>query len=324
MRISFLISVFFLVITSLSSQRGEIHFSSKIEFGLNYRSKTYVSISASVGFKRYYFRESPENDVYEFIGRHSTGAVQTGIHMYYNGLGDNILDEEKKLHFDFIASILISAGIPSNHEILRNNIQISPLHSFLANAVYDEFLHSASLGSSVILNFEQRNQILGFANLNIARTLVFGYYNDGPPFGNVGLGDRYDRWWTGGGFGEIYLDQGIKPDVPAYLLDSKISYTFDRFTGNVQNAYNVSGTFSFRYVPAAESVENYYNRARGKIGINLFQDRFQLSAQWLGHLNNDVQNKIHKLLNMPFHLTYAERYFIFGIQYNQSTKLINL
>ncbi|WP_235298148.1 hypothetical protein [Portibacter marinus] len=314
----------FLSLSLGSYARWDFSGAIKMEVGLNTFSKTFISFSAAAGVRRqmFYSQERYGEALFKLKDYASTG-FQMGATLYYNGLGDNILDTYKKARFDFVSSVMASIGTPMASMLYHDRIKIRAFNSFLANPISDEFHHSLTVGSNVILNTDRRNQITGFINANVARMVRLGYMNDGPPFGRFGLGDRYDRWWTGSGFLEVFLDQGYAQELKYPYLDSKFIYTFDRFTGNVQEAYEVSNLLGFKYVPDYNLQENYFNRARGKIGFEAFNIGYEISVQWLGLLENDLQDYIHHKLAMPYHMTYAKRYMILGLQSNQFTKWID-
>jgi hypothetical protein len=319
-----LTTIALLLLPLLAAAQWDFTGAIKLEVGLNYQSKTFISFSAAAGVQRHMFydKERYGDWLYKFRDCATTG-FQTGFNLYYNGLGDNILDTDKKTRFDFVSSIMASIGTAPKSKLYNDRLRLRSFNSFIANPISDEFHHSITVGSNVVLNTDKRNQITGFTNVNIARFIRFGYMNDGPPFGGFGLGDRYDRWWTGSGFIEIFLDQGYTRDLKSPYLDSKFIYNFDRFTGNVQEAYEVSNLLGFKYVPDYKLKENYFNRARGKIGFESYTLGYEISAQWLGLLENDLQDIIHHRLGMPYHMTYAKRYMIIGLQSNQFMKFID-
>ncbi|MDX1684978.1 MAG: hypothetical protein R3275_07055 [Saprospiraceae bacterium] len=297
----------------------EFTFGISSEFGFNLKSKSFFNISVAMGIKRYVLTgdhdwndEGSEHFAGE-LGRHIFFAYQPSINLYSHGLGDNVLDGQKRVEIDFVNSLMMNVGQP-NHGIAVRQQLLTPFNSFTAKAVYDDFTNSFAFGTNFIINNHNRNQIIGFLNLNIARILRLGYYNDGVPFGRFGIADRYDRWWTGGGFGEIYLNQGLVNNQ-AYFTNSVISYQFDRFTGDVQDAYKVSNIFGFRYIPDADRIESYYNNSRNKFAFQFLNDGLEFSAQWMGHISDDIQNFIHRTMKLPYHLTYAQRYPVFGIKH---------
>lgn len=297
-----LVCIYLFSFTFAFAQNVETTFALKAELGYNYRSKSFVSFSASIGFKQ----------TINMLDENVFSALQLGGKIYYNGLGDNILDEYKKTRVDLISSFIACVGSKTD-SLYNSNIFIKPFTPFIANAIKDEYHSSFALGGNAIFNLEGRNQIIGFTNINLARVVQISYYNDGPPFSSLGIGDRFDRWWTGGGHIDLYFDQGYRKDFEGFW-NSKISYYFDRFTGNVQNAYEVSKSFGFKYVPAKDLIENYYNRAREKFSMEFFGNGYEFSWQRIGFLNRDIQDYVHKKLDIPYHITYAKQYHILGAQ----------
>jgi hypothetical protein len=72
-----------------------------------------------------------------------------------------------------------------------------PLNTFNNNTstgVSNDFAGSGTLGTNFVFNSEGRNQRVGFLG-GKSGDVGFNLYNDVIP----GLGDRNDRWWTGGG-----------------------------------------------------------------------------------------------------------------------------
>lgn len=297
----------------------DLTYSISAELGFNSKSKGFFNLSLAMGIKRYVLggdhdwnHDETEHVVSE-MGRHFFLAYQPTINIYGNGLGDNILDGYKRVEVDFINALMINIGQPNNGLQISNQL-ITPFNSFSSNAVYDDFTNSLALGTCFVFNNHNRNQIIGFFNVNIARVVRIGYYNDGVPFGGFGLADRFDRWWTGGGYMEVYFNQGFGNE-DSYLANTLISYQFDRFTGDVQDAFRVAKIFNFRHVPDHDVVEAYYNNSRSKVAIRSLRDGLELSYQWLGDFHGNIQDLIHKTMNIPYHTTYAPSYRVFGVKY---------
>src|SRR5690606_41604457 len=78
------------------------------------------------------------------------------------------------------------------------------LASFPTRRSSDLFVGSFGVGTNLVLNNQRRIQVVGVGGFNLWRRVTLWYYNDGGPFFKY-FGDRYDRWWTGGGGLEIYL-----------------------------------------------------------------------------------------------------------------------
>lgn len=308
---SFLVLVVVILCTTLviSQNNWEITYAVRAELGISNKSRNFFSLSLAGGIKRELATGTGD---FENLGRHFFIAYQPAINIYSNGLGDNILDDLRRVEIDFVNSVFIGGGVPW-YEIQNNSIKIKPFTSLTASSVYDDFLSSITIGTNIIMNSHNRNQLVGFLNLNVGRLIGVTYYNDGPPFGGIGLGDRYDRWWTGGGSIEIFFTQGTDPN-PTFWENLRLGYYFDRFTGDVQDAYNLSGILGFKYVPARDIYENYYNQARGKFSVKAMDFNFEISYQFLGYLESDIQDLIHSIFDYPFHFTYARKYSMFGLQ----------
>ena len=295
---------------------GEVSFSN--------RGASYFSVAAVLGIERELFLNSSDKSIEYQIGRHLRPAYQVALGVYSNGLGDNILDQYKDFNIDFQHSFLLTLGFEDmSDKIKSNTITHSPTNNTLKGVVADPFMWSLTLGSTFIINNNSRNQRIGFGNLNLGRVLKIGYYNDGPPFNKWWLpfGDARDRWWTGGGFGELFFTQGLTSES-LYLVNSRFGYYYDRFTGDVQAAYEVSNVLGFNYVPSINRVDNFYNVARGKFAFHFYEDNFDISWQALGHLKRDIQDGIHNLGNWAHHLTFAQRYWnMIGLQYHQTISI---
>ncbi len=295
----------------------DITYGLSISFGYNNKGESNISLSGGIGFRRNVFRANAENkNTRGWLARHISPAFQSTITVYYNGLGDNILDHYKSFNIDFVNSLFITAGHHLDSALISNNyITIQPFNSQNTNLIGDEYLHSLTIGTNFIINQNNRNQRVGFANANIGRIVHLAYYNDGPPFNSILLADGYDRWWTGGGFVRIYFDQGFSRDPKQWTATSFTLY-YDRFTGDIQDAYLGSNLFGFQYIPARDLKENFYTRARYKYALFLFNENYELSYQRMGHLKDDFQDKIHDILKMPHHLSYSTRTQVFGLQYH--------
>jgi hypothetical protein len=88
----------------------------------------------------------------------------------------------------------------------------------MASGVSNNFENSVTLGTNFVLNSDGRNQRVGYAGFKSGK-VDFSFYNDVIPV----LGDRDDRWWTGGGSLNIG-DISLKADVFTGIRDKSTSY----------------------------------------------------------------------------------------------------
>jgi hypothetical protein len=242
-------------------------------------------------------------------------AYQGAINVYFNGIGDNLMDPLKKANIDFVNTFGFAAGVTRKSELDDNYfVPYMTFNSMNPKVVENPYLWSLMVGTNIILNNQNRNQQTGFFNLNLWRLVNFHYYNDGTPFDMISLGDAYDRWWTGGGAAEIYLS---KINSPTYLVQSKFFYHYDRFTGNVQDAFRVSNYLSLQFIPNKHVEQNFFNRAHSRFGLTHLDDNWTASVDFSGHLDYDVQDWIHESLHMTKHLSFASWRWFVGLEYNR-------
>ena len=251
------------------------------EFGYDWNGSSYVSISIAAGVSKNFYNEyrqlsASEKSVCQdqinstpcefdfdnlmgyqkFFKQHTSPSYQAALNIYFNSIGDNILDDFKKVNIDFVHSMMFSLGKNvDSTSIDQYEVVIRPFNTQTASVVKDNMSNSVTVGTNFILNNSYRNQRIGFANINIARFLVAHYYNDGPPYTRFSS-DGYDRWWTGGGTVDLYFNQLFKNQLN-FFTNSRVSVSYDRFTGNVQNAFLASEVFGFYYVPTKDLKQNF-------------------------------------------------------------------
>lgn len=253
-------------------------------------------------------------------------AYQATFNLYSGGPGDNILANNKKGRLDFVNSLSITSGLEAQPADIQPAsdmlLLVGSFNQQTATVIENPMNSSLTLGTSFIFNGQNRNQQIGFGDINVNRTVHFVYYNDAIPFNWFFLGDAYDRWWSGGGVLELFLPKLFKDH---YLSRGKIFWGFDRFTGNVQNAYVLSKFMSFRYIPVKDEIENFFNQSSNKWGYTNFDDNYTISFNLLGPTSWDVQNWLHDKLGFPRHITLGstQRLVVFEYQRNFFDKNID-
>ncbi len=296
------------------------------EFGYNHVGGSYVSISIAGGVQKNFYSEAKIEELNRaelLLARNANASYQAAINIYYNSIGDNILDDFKGAHIDFVHSLMSSLGtFRENPGEFNNELMHKPFHSQTAAVVRDRFQNSITVGTNFILNNTNRNQRVGFMNFNLGRFLHLHYFNDGTPYTGFSS-DGYDRWWTGGGSMELYFNEYFR-DEPNVLQNSRVTVSYDRFTGNVQKAFLAADVFGFYYVPTKDLKQNFYNRSKFKVGIRFFDNDFEVSLVKLGKLGNEVQDYIHGITANPVHLTYSKGDWFLGVNYSPLRDLPNL
>lgn len=147
------------------------------------------------------------------------GLFNFGINIaiYNKSLGNslNVLyqDNQIDLTSSFSMGMLYNAGQPYLRQLQSiNNV---PFYNLRHDGEY-----AAIFSSNFILNNHRRHQTVGAVSLT-AGQFSMNYYNDGGPVIGWGLGDKFDRWWTGGLGFYIHLPEGY----------NRAELHFDQFTG---------------------------------------------------------------------------------------------
>ncbi len=160
-----------------------------------------------------------------------------------------------------------------------------------------------ALGTNLILNNNARNQVSGFVTTTFS-DLSFMYYNDGSPFHIIGLGDDFDRYWTGGGSIFFHNDKGY----------NNVEFSFDQFTGYTPLMYELANILGIN-VPLYERKDGAkrngkpypYTHNTSQYHLRIATDKnVAVHAGVVGSLVFDgkywgIQDLIHRALNMPFH-----------------------
>lgn len=299
--------MFFLFASQLSAQSVDIGAAIKLRYFLGGKeASSNFTTSLAIGIGRQLSFGKKDKLYY-------LPTYQIAFNMYNNGLGTNLLKAYRRTQLDIVNTLSITGGYRSGKEEYIYNFKA---FNMMTATSFQHDLGEASmvLSTSFIANSNKRNQHIAYLGVSAWMVRV-GYYNDGKPFDALPLQlvDNYDRWWTGGGFVQIGTDD-IGPTNRGWRkYQAFVSY--DRFTGDVQDAYKLSTRLSLTYVPAKKRSENFNNRAQTTIGLK-HSDGWGLSYNWLGHFKFDVQDFIHRRMGFARHFSYADNYRLLGITYN--------
>ncbi len=127
------------------------------------------------------------------------GAANFNVNISNFGLGTTSGSTGRnQLQFDFVASPSITVGGGQAPSLALNTF-----NNQSATGVSNTFENSFTLGSNFVFNSEGRNQRVGYAGFRVGN-VQGNFYNDVVP----GLGDRDDRWWTGGGSVQVAMGGG--------------------------------------------------------------------------------------------------------------------
>ena len=240
--------------------------------------------------------------------------LQTGVNVYANGLGTNIVghvldtdvngarvSRRRKLELDMVNTALInfeSGALVDEH--VRGYYPIQHFNHMTPYVHHIQRNFTLTYGINYLFNTSDRNQNIAFLGIS-SPWISVGMYNDGaPPFY---LGDQYDRFWTGGGY--IRINPLYRVGQPNdYLNESSIEYSFHRFTYDVQDEYRLSNLLGLPKVHGTSLYDLLYNNSLVTLKVNWRAASAGMS--WLGKSPMDVQDFIHKTLGYPIHYTYKQ------------------
>jgi hypothetical protein len=191
-------------------------------------------------------------------------------------------------------------------ELYRNQ----PLYYFTdlaAPPLQNPFRNSISVGLNWVRYFNkhqresnyQRIAYLG-AKINVVH---IAYSNDGG-FLLKFWGDRKDRYFTGGGFVDVHLNDNT--------AINKYGISFYKFTGYNELSFEISDELLFSSVDYKDVEQNYFNKGfwSFNVGNTTYGDVFM-------RLNNpknigEVQNFIHYVMGFGYHQNLDDPYISYG------------
>lgn len=260
------------------------------------------------------------------------GFVDPGVNLsvnFYNG-GIGARSDSNAMNFDTVLTGKITAGGGR-----ANPMSVYPLHMDSGTGLEDSYKYSATLGTSMILNNNGRNQQVGFLQLRAA-DFGFQFYNDFGGFKKIGIADGYDRWWTGGG--KVILGNNnssyqmivasdvftAETDSDNFVDEQNAARSLEDFNKqNTGNWFERTANKAFNYTPtqASEVDSEFLKEYRNDVPWNPNAHSFDLNTgrtsfrgktpngsfgvNGLGAGHMYSQDMIHRFIN--FHLIPSER-----------------
>lgn len=173
--------------------------------------------------------------------------------------------------------------------------------------------HNTFNGSKMYVK-KRRSQRVGYIGIALDKFLSAGYYNDGPPFSEW-LGDGYDRYWTGGGFAHIWSQERFEGQPEGQYKDNfQLIFSFDKFTGYEQDTYEVANKLKLNKVPYKNIETASYNRGITRASL-IYRDIGFFISKIDSKAGRDIQDRIHKANNYPYHPNIYKDKWLFGMNY---------
>jgi hypothetical protein len=252
-------------------------------------------------------------------------AVNLEWQIYYRGLGTTSGSPLKRsnLTTDLMASAMMTGGINYRFNKLTDE-QLShrnqPLYYFtdLAQpALQNPYRYSMSVGTNFLIALDphkKRIQQIGYVNLHVS-AFQFNYYNDGGGFQSICIGDGEDRYFTGGGFAAVNLDN--RQQINQMII------SYHKFSGFTPESFDLAGDMDLSFVSYANPNEAYYNKSYWNFAISNVSNGFTGFFRINNPYNQvDFQNTIHYTGNDAYHQIPYPKYYSIGGSFFKSTTQI--
>jgi Bacterial toxin 23 len=305
---------------------------SKVKTGNNiYQMQVGVSLKATLEFA--FIKQRP-NPILRLSADAGIGSVFINSWLYpslneefewYNGgLGSSNRGPFLS-HFglDAITALTVTFGWPAvfsarGTDLTNRNIPLYYFSDFVHPALQNPFNYSMSIGTNIILTTDKgkKDQRVGFINLHADRFQLC-YYNDGgTPMQQTYLGDRSDRYYTGGGI--------LALDLPRSAAISSLTLAYFKFTGYTINAFELSNQLYLSYMNYHDVSQKYYNKSVWSFTASSLKAGVDMSVKSYNSIKLDMQDYIHSAIFNTFHVVPYPAYIAFSAGYLYSMTQIGL
>lgn len=313
--------------SQLRNQEFSLYFGTNIslnyKMGQNAFRENFPGIKAFIGF-------NSSNELKLSSSIKGSLNFGTSLTLYNKSLGNSLNLGFQDNQIDWTSNIALGLlwGDSSPVKFIQtiNNTPFYNLQHRSKNAFH--------IGSNFIMNNYKRHQTNGMFSLTVDR-LSMTYYNDGGPFfSQLGLGDGFDRYWTGGLM--IYFHDNRQLDTNTVASFNRIEVTFDQFTGYKPQMYEITSIFGadiqdydlFQRFNGQDSTLNYTVLPKSKIGYDFNASRYQVNYNFdesiggsigiIGSLRDLKREKYYALQDIIHVLTHV------AIHPNKDTNRLSL
>ncbi len=251
------------------------------------------------GAKRYYNLEKKDSITEKFSKKINTAFENS-----------NPKKVDFPLQLDAILAFTLTAGFVNDHP--DHNSLLRYFSDFATPSLRNPYSSSLSLGTNMVITTDSRRkfQRLGFFNLNV-KGVQLSYYNDGGfGFRNINLGDKEDRFYTGGG--------SLSYDFTDKNNWITIEVSAHKFTGNTKSAFEFSNETESKTVRYKDPSQYPYNKSVLRANF-IYQNHhdFGFGFSFSAFNKFDIQHFIHRLTSDSYHIVlekpyyYLEPYFLY-------------
>ncbi len=244
-----------------------------------------------------------------FLAHQIYPTLNAEVQLYTGGFGTRKPNIRGKfLTLDFILAMTVTTGFSKNLFQQKNetwiedrNVPLYYFSNYSFPSLVNPYNYSASFGTNLVWSSDEGRlfQRLGFINLHADRFQA-SYYNDGgPPIDILGLGDKKDRYYTGGGI--------ISYHGPKYTAINLVELGYHKFTGYSKNSYEVASQLQQAYVNYIDPTQKFFNRSLWTLNVANPQQHWGVNIREYNRTSWDMQHQIHWGGYSPFHLVSHDR-----------------
>jgi hypothetical protein len=238
----------------------------------------------------------------DFLARWIYPSLNTEFQFYNGGFGSRNNGGKSPFCLDIITALTATAGIKNQHrpfnaaDLASRNVPLYYFANFVHPALQNPFDYSLSAGTDFIFSSDSKktSQRVGFFNLHVGM-MQLSYYNDGGwPFADIWLGDRRDRYYTGGGT--------LSYNGRRYTLLETVELGYHKYTGYSKSAFEFSNKMKLAYVNYKKDEQKFYNRSLWSLNIANPSKGFGMNLRTFNYVDQDIQHKIHWGLSDSYHM----------------------
>jgi hypothetical protein len=238
-------------------------------------------------------------------------SAQLTANFYQGTVGTNIWPEDPSARqFELVFNTALTTRLTKDSYFGEKPVRT--FCNFNAVAISHTYKNSLTLATNFVLNprYPNRNQQVGFGGVSTG-DFALGYYNDGTPWNFIGLGDGADRWWTGGGYFEVWT-----MDAPVRLGLYYDNFTGGESAGRTTKAFEFANVLGLAHVDFKDKSLQYFNRGQIMVRAAL-RNGLGVSAILSGDKYMFFQNFIHKSMDQSLYPSYASERFHLGVFFDK-------
>jgi hypothetical protein len=254
----------------------------------------------------------------DFLDHWLYPALNTEFQFYNGGFGSRNDKGKSPFCMDIITALTATAGFKNNlrtvnvSDLESRNVPLYYFANFVQPALQNPFEYSFSVGTNLIFSTDGKksSQRIGFFNLHVGKVQL-SYFNDGGwPFADIYLGDRRDRYYTGGGT--------LSYTGRRYTALETIELGYYKYTGYSKNAFEVSNKMNLAYVNYKNPEQKKYNRSLWSFNVANPSRGIGLNLRTFNYVDQDIQHKIHWGLSDSYHIVPYPAHWVLNASYNYS------